>query len=123
MTLTAPVISIKNCKKGESIGYGQTYKIKNDTKIAAVGIGYGDGIPRRLGNIGKVFFGGNFFNIVGRVSMDITMIDIQDKNIQVGSNVELWGENINIKEVSSSIDAIPYELICSLGNRLNKEFF
>ena len=51
------------------------------------------------------------------------MIDIQDKNIQVGSNVELWGENINIKEVSSSIDAIPYELICSLGNRLNKEFF
>ena len=123
MTLTAPVVSIKTCKKDESIGYGHTYKVKNDTRIAAVGIGYGDGIPRRLSNIGKVFFEGSFFNIVGRVSMDIIMIDIQDKNIQVGSNVEIWGENINIKEVSSSIDAIPYELMCALGNRLSKKFF
>ena len=56
MTLTAPVISIKECKEGDYIGYGQTYKIKKDTRIAALGIGYGDGVPRRLSNIGKVFF-------------------------------------------------------------------
>ena len=78
MTLTAPVISIKECKEGDSIGYGQTYKIKKDTRIAALGIGYGDGVPRRLSNIGKVFFQGHIFNIVGRVSMDIIMIDIKN---------------------------------------------
>lgn len=123
MTLKAPVISVKKCKKGDSIGYGQTYKISNDTQIAALGIGYGDGIPRRLSNIGKVFFEGDEFNIVGRISMDIIMIDIRNKNIKVGSNVELWGENINIKEVSESIDSIPYELMCSLGNRLSKKYY
>jgi len=52
--------------------------------------------------------------------MDIIMIDIQDKEIEVGSNVELWGSNINIKDVSNSIETIPYELMCNLGNRLKK---
>ena len=122
MTLTAPIISIKECKKGDAIGYGQTYKVKNDTRIAAIGIGYGDGFPRKLSNIGKVFYNNNIFNIVGRVSMDIITVDIEDKDMEVGCNVELWGENINIKEVASSIDAIPYELMCSLGNRLSKEY-
>jgi alanine racemase len=122
MNLLAPIISIKKCKKGDFVGYGQTYKIKNDTNVAAVGIGYGDGLPRRLSNIGKVFTKGNIFNIIGRVSMDIIMIDIHDKDIKIGSDVELWGENISIKDVSCSIDAIPYELMCSLGNRLSKEY-
>ena len=122
MNLLAPIISIKKCKKGDFVGYGQTYKIKNDTNVAAVGIGYGDGFPRRLSNIGKVFSKGNIFNIIGRVSMDIIMIDIRDKDIKIGSDVELWGENISIKDVSCSVDAIPYELMCSLGNRLSKEY-
>ena len=50
----------------------------------------------------------------------IVIIDIQDKEIEVGSNVELWGSNINIKDVSNSIETIPYELMCNLGNRLKK---
>jgi alanine racemase len=54
--------------------------------------------------------------------MDIITIDIGDKDIKVGCNVELWGENINIKEVANSIDSIPYELMCALGNRLEKEY-
>ena len=120
MTLTAPVISINECKKGEYIGYGKTYRVEKNTRIAAIGIGYGDGLPRQLSNVGKVFFENNYFNIVGRISMDIIMIDIQDKEIEVGSNVELWGGNINIKDVSSSIETIPYELMCNLGNRLKK---
>ena len=69
------------------------------------------------------FFEGDEFNIVGRISMDIIILDIRNKNIKVGSNVELWGENINIKEVSESIDSIPYELMCSLGNRLSKKYY
>ena len=112
----------KECKKGEKIGYGHTYKVKKDTRIASVGIGYGDGFSRQFSNIGKVFFENNFFNIVGRVSMDIITVDVEDKDIKIGSNVELWGNNINIKDVSNSINAIPYELMCSLGNRLQKEY-
>ena len=100
----------------------QTHKLENDTRIAAIGIGYGDGFPRKLSNTGKVFYNNNFFNIVGRVSMDIITVDIGDKDIKVGCNVELWGENINIKEVAKSIDSIPYELMCALGNRLDKEY-
>ena len=122
MTLTAPIISIKECKKGEHIGYGHTYKVKEDTRIAALRIGYGDGFPRRLSNIGKVFFKNNIFNIIGRISMDITIIDIEDKKFKIGDEVELLGNNINIIEVSNFIDTIPYELICSLGNRLEKTY-
>ena len=122
MTLTAPVISVKDCKEGESIGYGHTYKVKKDTRLAAIGIGYGDGFPRQFSNLGKVYYENNFFNIVGRVSMDIITVDIKNTNINVGSFVELWGDNINIKEISKLINTIPYELMCNLGNRLNKKY-
>jgi len=122
MSLIAPIISIKDCKKGKSIGYGQSYIVKKDTRIAAVGIGYGDGLSRQLSNIGKVYFENNYYNIVGRISMDITMIDIDDCEIEIGSNVEIWGPNINIESVSNSINTIPYELMCNLGNRLDKEY-
>lgn len=122
MTLKAPIISIKECKKGESIGYGHTYKVSKDTKIAAIGIGYGDGFSRQFSNVGKVFYKNNLFKIVGRVSMDIITVDIEDTNLSVGSYVELWGDNINIKDLSKSINTIPYELMCNLGNRLNKYY-
>ena len=112
MTLTAPVISINECKKGEDIGYGKTYKVEKNTRIAAIGIGYGDGLPRQLSNIGKVFFENNYFNIVGRISMDIIMIDIQDHHLDSIS----VNSNINIKDVSNSIETIPYELMCNLAN-------
>lgn len=122
MTLVAPVISIKKCKQGEKIGYGHTYEFKKDTMIASLGIGYGDGVSRNLTNTGKVFFEDNYFNIVGRISMDIITIDIEDKKIDIGANVELWGDNINIKEVSDSINTIPYELMCGLGDRLQRKY-
>ena len=109
-------------QKGDAIGYGQSYTFNKDTKIASVGIGYGDGYSRQLSNTGKVFFEDNFLNIVGRVSMDIITVDIKDIKIEVGACVELWGNNINIKDVSNSINTIPYELMCALGNRLNKKY-
>ena len=122
MTLTAPVISIKECKKGERIGYGHTYYFTKDTRIASLGIGYGDGFSRSLSNVGRVFYKDNFFNIVGRVSMDILTVDIGDKKIELGEDFELWGNNISIKDVSDSINTIPYELMCALGNRLKREY-
>tara|TARA_B100001989_G_scaffold249480_1_gene224857 strand:+ start:1985 stop:3049 length:1065 start_codon:yes stop_codon:yes gene_type:complete len=122
MSLTAPVISTKKCKKGERIGYGHTYEFIKDTTIASLGIGYGDGFPRELSNLGKVFFEDNFFNIIGRVSMDILTVDIGDNKVDIGANVELWGDNINIKEVSDLINTIPYELMCGLGERLQRKY-
>ena len=122
MTLKAPVISIKECKKGEKIGYGHTYQFKKDTRIASLGIGYGDGFSRNLSNVGRVFYENSFFNIVGRVSMDILTVDIGNKEIDLGTQFELWGNNISIRDVSDLIDTIPYELMCSLGNRLKKEY-
>ena len=122
MSLTAPVIAIKTCKKGEAIGYGQSFTFEKDTRIASIGIGYGDGYSRQLSDTGKVFFEGNFLNIVGRISMDIITVDVKDIDIKIGSFVELWGDNINIKDVSDTINTIPYELMCSLGDRLNKKY-
>ena len=122
MTLKAPVISIKECKKGEKIGYGHTYQFEKDTRIASLGIGYGDGFSRNLSNVGRVFYENSFFNIVGRVSMDILTVDIGNKEIDLGTQFELWGNNISIRDVSDLIDTIPYELMCSLGNRLKKEY-
>lgn len=122
MKVTAKVIATRKCKKGDEIGYGSTYKCKKSEYIAALSIGYGDGLPRSFSNNGKVFFKGKKFSIVGRISMDITTISSGNNQLKIGDELEIWGDNISVEDISSNINTIPYELLCNIKSKRKINF-
>jgi len=89
-------------------------------RIAVVSMGYADGLPRTLGNRGYAFFAGQKLNIVGRVCMDYTMLDVTDAEIKPGDIVEFWGTHILANDVARSIDTISYTLFTGTGARVRR---
>lgn len=127
MSIKTVVSMVKTLKKGESVSYGRTFTAKKDMKIATLPIGYADGYPRNMSNSGKVLINGQFANIIGRVCMDQMMIDVTDiENISLGTEVTVIGEsnnkNITFSEIASSVDTIPYELICNISVRMPRVY-
>jgi alanine racemase len=122
-SLYSIVVQTKNVKKGESIGYGRSFFANNDMRIAIIPIGYADGINRSLGNgKGAVFIDGQKRPIVGKICMDIIMVDVTDLSIQVNDEVEIFGENISVLEIASSMDTISYEILTSIPSRVNRVY-
>jgi alanine racemase len=123
MTLTAPIIAIKRLEKGDSVGYGGHWLAGKRCLIAVVGIGYGDGYPREVASDAQVFINGSRRKLVGRVSMDMMTIELADgDDFQIGSQVELWGENLPIEMVAEYADTIPYTLMCGVTNRVQRRY-
>ena len=123
MTLSAPVIAINPVKRGEAVGYGSLWIAPRDCKIAVVAIGYGDGYPREIAKGTTVFLKGARREIVGRVSMDMTTIELEDTdNVGVGDRVELWGKNLRIEEIARSVGTIPYTLMCGVTERVPRNY-
>jgi alanine racemase len=121
ISLFSTVAQISEVKKGESIGYGRSFVAENNMTIATVPIGYADGYRRSLGNgKGKMFINGQPANVVGRVCMDMTMIDITGLNVEVGEKVEIIGENHPIENFAKSMDTIAYEVLTSISQRVRR---
>jgi alanine racemase len=123
MTLTAKIIASHTVTAGESIGYGDSWVADKTTRVGIVAIGYGDGYPRSAPTGTPVWCRGNRLHTLGRVSMDMLCIDISGQtDINVGSEVELWGENINANEVAKLCNTISYELFCQLTPRVKRVY-
>ena len=122
LSLKARITSLKEVDKNESVSYGRTYIAREKRKIAAVSIGYADGIPRNLSNKGlKVKVKDIYCNVVGRICMDQLLIDISDiTNIKIGDEVILIGENekISASMIAMKGGTITNELLSRLSNRL-----
>ena len=122
LSLKARITSLKEVDKNESISYGRTYIAREKRKIAAVSIGYADGIPRNLSNKGlKVKVKDIYCNVVGRICMDQLLIDISDiTNIKIGDEVILIGENekISASMIAMKGGTITNELLSRFSNRL-----
>lgn len=118
MTLTSSVIAVRDVKLGEKVGYGASWCAPQDTRLAVVAMGYGDGYPRAAGNTASVLINGVRYPIVGRVSMDMLTIDIGSANIGLGDKVVLWGEGLPVEEIAENVNTIPYELLCNITNRV-----
>jgi alanine racemase len=119
MEISAPIMSIRHIKKGESVGYGSTYTADKDTNIATIGIGYGDGYPRHAKNGTPVLINGKKYPLAGRVSMDLITVDISNDNFQIGEKAILWGnENLPIEQVAEFAGTIGYELTSRLTSRV-----
>jgi len=122
MSLHAPLISIKQCKKGEKVGYGGDFCCPSNMVIGIIAIGYADGYPRHLKSAPSVSIGAKKAPLIGRVSMDMIAVDLTDINTYVGETVELWGESISVADVADNAETISYELLCAAGNSVHKKY-
>lgn len=116
-TLTAPVVNAHEAKAGQSVGYGATHRFSRDTRLATVLLGYGDGYPRAASNRGAAFLGGALCPIVGRVSMDLIVLDVSalETPPAVGDRAEFFGPNLPIETAAEACGTIGYELLTGIG--------
>ncbi len=114
ITLTAPIIHINIFKEDSSVGYGSDGKVSAGSHLATIPIGYGDGYSRFFSNKGMVFINGKAAPVIGRISMDLTVLDVTGLDCKIGDLVEIIGPNHTPDEIASSIGTIGYEVLTSL---------
>jgi alanine racemase len=126
MTLKSFVAHLREMPAGHPISYGRRWTTPKATQIAVLPIGYADGISRRLTNTGKVLINGNRYPMVGRVTMDSTMIDVGTDPIEIGAEAVIWGSTpqgvIQASDVAETIGTIPYELTCAVSKRVPRVY-
>jgi alanine racemase len=127
MTLKARIVHLKTVPAGTRISYGGTWQAPKDTAIATIPVGYGDGYSRGLSNRGEMLVNGQRAPIVGRVCMDLTMIDVGHiASVAIGDEVVLIGRQgeatISAEAVAAAVDTINYEVTTSLTSRVPRVF-
>jgi alanine racemase len=126
MSLKTCVAHVRRLSEGCPVSYGRRWVTPRETTVAVLPIGYADGLSRRFTNCGEVLIRGKRRPIVGRVTMDQTMIDMGDDPVEAGDEVLVWGESaqgaIQALEAASGIDAIPYELTCGVSKRVRRSY-
>ena len=120
VSLQGQVLQVRALQPGDSVGYGGSWTATEQTRVAAVGIGYADGVPRHLSGIGEMALSdGTRCPIVGRVSMDTTVLDVSAaRNVKVGDWVECFGAHILVDEVAELAGTLDYELLTRVGVRV-----
>ena len=122
VTLLAAILQIREISKGESLGYNASYTAPRDMRVAVVGAGYADGVPVLASNKGFATLHDQQVPIVGRVSMDLTMLDITDVHLpkQVGGVVAFRGDQLSAE--AETIGSINYEMLTRLGQRCRRDY-
>jgi len=120
--LEALVVALRTVPGGQPVGYGGTYSTEQATRIAVLGVGYADGIPRVLSPDARVGLGGNRLPVVGRVSMDLLHVDASgvEAGIALGDWIEIFGRTVGVDETAAWAGTISYELLTRLGNRVQR---
>jgi alanine racemase len=127
MTFKSTVNYIKNVPENSSVSYGRKYVTSQPTRLATLPVGYADGYNRLLTNLGIVTIRGKKFPVVGRVCMDLIVIDLGgDQTIQEGDEVFLFGSvednAFTVKEICNILNTIPYEVTCWISKRVPRKY-
>lgn len=127
MSLVSHIVYIKDINEGTSVSYGGTFTANASTKVATIPVGYADGYPRSLSNIGKVIINNEYCPIIGRVCMDQMMVDVSKlNNVSIGDEVILLGtmgdKTITAEELGDMSSRFNYELVCDFTNRVAREY-
>ena len=127
LTLHSRITHLKRVLAGETLGYGRTFAPTRDSLIATIPIGYQDGYTRSLSNQGRAIVAGGFVPVVGRISMDWTLLDVTDsENVAVGDEVMFIGSNgdlvIAAEELAALTDTISYEITCGINRRVPRRY-
>ena len=123
-TLKTTILQMRHVPAGETVGYSRKGKIERDSVIAAIPIGYADGLNRHLGNRhGYCLVNGQKAPYVGNICMDVAMIDVTDIPCVEGDQVEIFGEHLPVTALSDTLDTIPYEVLTGVSNRVKRVYF
>ena len=123
-TLKTTILQMHQVKAGESVGYSRKTILDRDSVIAAIPIGYADGLNRHLGNRhAYCLVNGQKADYVGNICMDVAMIDVTDIDCQEGDTVEIFGENLPVQTLSDILDTIPYEVLTTISNRVKRVYY
>jgi alanine racemase len=130
VTLHVPVLQVKEARTGESVGYGASYSLSRDSRLAIIGHGYADGFFRSLSATnqrpgGKVYLRGKLCPIIGKISMDLTIVDITELGQNVpkpGEGVEVIGPNISVDDQADAAGTNGYELLTALKGRYTRNY-
>lgn len=123
-SLKTTIAQLRKVKAGETIGYNRKGKVTKDSLIATIRIGYADGFNRHLSNgAGEVFIRGHRAKVIGTVCMDMTMIDVTDiDGVNENDEVEIFGNNIPVREVAKRSNTIAYEILTSINQRVKRVY-
>jgi len=121
------VLTVKDVAAGQAVGYMGTFVTKAQSRIAVVPVGYADGYPRLLSNRARVIVGGEYAPVVGRVSMDLTIVDVSHiRGVAVGDEVILIGQDkgkrVDAVELARLCESVPYEILCGLSQRVPRVY-
>ena len=125
VTLTAPIVQIKELDEGQYVGYNGTYQASQRHLVATLPLGYADGYLRSLSNKGIVFINDKPAPVIGRVSMDLVTIDVSKIPIEeliLGREVEIIGKNMSIDQMANLAGTNGYEILTMLGSRYNRVY-
>jgi alanine racemase len=123
-TLKTTILQLRHVPAGETVGYSRKGKIERDSVIAAIPIGYADGLNRHLGNRHcYCLVNGQKAEYVGNICMDVTMIDVTGIDCHEGDQVEIFGEHLPVTVLSDITDTIPYEILTGVSNRVKRVYF
>ena len=124
--LRAPIVEIRDLQPGDSVSYGATLRVDRPARIATLAVGYADGYPRSLSEVGSVLVGGTMAPVAGTVTMDMTMIDVTTISCRVGDVVTLIGRSgntlLSAERVADDAGMSPYELLTGLRSRVERTY-
>lgn len=120
MAVRSEITLLKRVPKGDTLGYGCTFEASRETLVATVPIGYNDGYVRALSNRGRVIVRGMYASVVGRISMDLTLLDVTDvPEVALGDRVTLLGRDgtlaVNAEEIAKTAGTLSYEITCGIS--------
>lgn len=123
-TLKTTILQLRNVKKEDTVGYSRRGELSRDSVIAAIPIGYADGLNRHLGR-GNCYclVNGKPAPYVGNICMDVAMIDVTDIDCREGDSVEIFGDNLPVTILSDALDTIPYEVLTGISERVKKVYY
>ena len=123
-TLKTTILQIHDVPADETVGYSRRGKLTRNSRIAAIPIGYADGLNRHLGNRHCFcLVNGKKAEYVGNICMDVAMIDVTDIDCQEGDQVVIFGEELPVTTLSDAIDTIPYEVLTGISNRVKRVYY
>ncbi len=124
-TLKTVISQIKTVPKGESVGYSRSFIAETDTRVATVGVGYADGIDKRLGNgNGYMLINGNKAPIIGNVCMDMCMLDISTlDSVEEGHEVIVFGKELPVTTIAKQCGTISYEILTGISGRVKRVYY
>lgn len=123
-TLKTIILQIHDVPASETVGYSRKGVLERDSRIAALPIGYADGLNRKLGNgNGYCIVNGKKAPYIGNICMDVCMIDVTDIDCKEGDNVEIFGPSLPVTTIADRLDTIPYEVLTSVSNRIKRVYY